>query len=76
MRGNSLLRALVVCGAARGPFSAILGDAILWSAWMDFASIYLSHTVAKFVLPCAFLCLSMGAQAQAAVTAAREGVFR
>jgi hypothetical protein len=38
MRVNSLLRSLIVCVTAFGPFSAIAGDLALWSACIDFAS--------------------------------------
>ena len=42
MRSTSLLKAVIVCLAAYGPWSAICGDAALWRAWLDFANGLLS----------------------------------
>lgn len=85
MRGISLLRALVVCVAALGPFSPILRNAVLWLSWTDFGSANRAgyywvsfgfRRPARFIWMCAFLCLSMAAQAQAVLTDLRQGVLR
>lgn len=78
MRRNSLLHDVIVCATAAGPLRAISGDTMLWRAWIDFATFnwikyYADAYATKVILPCAFVCLSMHAQAQAALTSLREG---
>ena len=83
MRSNSLLQGLVTCATAAGPLSAIPADTALWRAWIEFAScncikcyVDAHRWPARFILPCAFLCVSMEAQAHAALTALRENERR
>jgi hypothetical protein len=52
MRVDSLLRSVVVCFAAFGPWRDIWSDTILRQAWMDFGSLYFSRAIDKFILLC------------------------
>ena len=48
MRASSLLRSLIVSFAALGPLGAILGDTMVWRAWMDFGSDWIRYHTASF----------------------------
>jgi hypothetical protein len=84
MRRISLLRGLAVWVAAVWPLSPLAVNAVLWLSWTDFGfSNWLGYYrdspgfrwSIKFIWLCAFLCMGVAAQAQAALTDLRQGAF-
>lgn len=85
MREISFLRGVIVCVAALEPLSPIWGHVARCLSWIDFAY---SSGIAyyrgsfgfgwpiKFTCLCAFICLSVAAQARSALIDLRQGAIR
>jgi hypothetical protein len=84
MHRVSLLRGLAIWIAALWPLSPLAVNAALWLSWMDFRfSDWIGYCRGssgfrwsiKFIWLCAFLCMGVAAQVQAAFTDQRQGAF-